>query len=113
MPQTARTLVKGNAYNCEMDDNHHDTGIKKKTCKEKNDEMNRVYTADSKEICRTCQLRVVEAKEMGLEYYVCNRWSHAKREKITKEEFNVFEKKNSSFRWMCETCRDQDIGKKN
>ena len=74
--------------------------------------MNRVCTADSREICRTCRLRVVEAKEMGIECYVCNRWSHAKCEKITKEEFNVLGKKNSSFRWMCETCRDQDIGTK-
>ena len=48
---------------------------------------------------------------MGIECYVCNRWSHAKCEKITKEEFNIFGKKNS-FRWMCETCRDQDIGTK-
>ena len=71
--------------------------------------MNRVCTADSREIRRSCRLRVVEAKEMDIECYVCNRWSH-KCEKITEEEFNVFGKKNSSFRWMCETCRDQDIG---
>ena len=95
-----------------MDDNHHDTGTKKKTIKERNDEMNRVCTADSREICRTCRLRVVEAKERGIECYVCNRWSHAKCEKIIKEELNVFEKKNSSFRWMCETRRDEDIGTK-
>ena len=56
-------------------------------------EISRVCTADSREICRTCQLRVVEAKEMGIECYVCNRWSHAKCEKITKEEFNILEKK--------------------
>ena len=108
----ARTPVKGNAHNCEMDDDNHDTGTKKKTSKERNDEMNRVCTADSREIYRTCQLRVVEAKEMSIECYVCNRWSHAKCEKITKEVFNVLGKKNSSFRWMCETCRDQDIGTK-
>ena len=112
MPRIARTLAKGNAYSCEMDDNHHDTGTNKKTSKERNDEMSRVCTADSREICRTCRLRVVEAKERGIECYVCNRWSHAKREMITKEEFNVLGKKNSSFRWMCETCRDQDIGTK-
>ena len=102
MPRTARTLVKGNANNCERDD----TGTKKKTTnssKERNDEMNRVpvCTVDSREICRTCRLRVVEAKEMGIECYVCNKWSHAKCEKITKEEVNVFWKENSSFRWMC------------
>ena len=73
MPRTARTPVKGNAHNCEMDDDNHDTGTKKKTSKERNDEMNRVCTADSREICRTCRLRVVEAKEMGIECYVCNR----------------------------------------
>ena len=62
MPLTARTPVKGNAHNCEMDDNNHDKGTKKKTSKERNDEMNRVCTADSREICRTCRLRVVETK---------------------------------------------------
>ena len=103
MSRTARTPAKANAYNCEMDDNHHDTGTKKKTSKERNDEMSRVCTADSREIYRTCRLRVVEAKEIDIECYVCNRWSHAKCEKITKEEFNVFGKKNSSFKWMCET----------
>ena len=80
MPRTARTPVKGNAHNCEMElmgDNNHDKGTKKKTSKERNDEMNRVCTADSREICRTCRLRVVEAKEMGIECYVCNRWSHS------------------------------------
>ena len=94
MPRTARTPVKGNAHNCEMDDNNHDTETKKKTSKERNDEMNRVCTADSREICRTCRcrLRVVEAKEMGI---VCNRWSHAKCEKTTKEEFNVLGKKKT------------------
>ena len=71
MSRTARTPVKGNAHNCEMDDDNHDTGTKKKTSKERNDEMNRVCTADSREICRTCRLRVVEAKEMGIECYVC------------------------------------------
>ena len=110
MPRTARTPVKGNAHNCEMDDDNHDKGTKKKTSKERNDETNRVCTADSREICRTCRLRVVEAKEMGIECYVCNRWFDAKCEK--KKKFNVFGKKNSSFRWMCETCRDQDIGTK-
>ena len=77
-----------------MDDNHHDTLTKKKKSREKNDEMIRGCTADSREICRTCRLRVVEAKEMGIECYVCNRWSHAKCEKIIKEEFNVLGKKN-------------------
>ena len=72
MPRTARTPAKGNAYSCEMDDNHHDTGTKKKTSREINDEISRVCTADSREICRTCRLRVVEAKEMGIECYVCN-----------------------------------------
>ena len=46
MPRTARTPVKGNAHNCEMDDNNHDKGTKKKTIKERNDEMNRVCTAE-------------------------------------------------------------------
>ena len=49
---------------------------------------------------------------MGIKCYVCNRWSHAKCEKIAKEEFNVLRKKSSPFRWMCETCRDQGIGTK-
>ena len=38
-------------------------------------------------------LRVVEAKEMGIECYVCNKWSQNKCEKIAKEEFNVLRKK--------------------
>ena len=112
MPRTARTHVKGNAYNCEMDD----TGTKKKTTnssKERNDEINIICTADSRNICRNCRLRVLEAKEVGIKCYVCNRWSHAKCEKITREEFSVIGKKGSPFRWMCETCRNQDIGKKN
>ena len=46
-----------------------DTGTKKKTSKERNDEMNRVCTADSKEICRTCRLRVVSG---GVISRTCN-----------------------------------------
>ena len=54
--------------------------------------MNRVCTADSREICRTSRLRVVEAKEIGIECYVCNRWSPTKCEKKAKEDFNVLRK---------------------
>ena len=74
--------------------------------------MNRVCTADSREICRTCRLRVLEAKEMGIECYVCNEWSHAKVRKDNKRRVQRFWEEKLSFRWMCETCRDQDIGKK-
>ena len=48
MPRTARRPTKGNAHNCEMEDNHHDAGTKKKTSKERNDEMKRVCNADSR-----------------------------------------------------------------
>ena len=41
MPRTARTPVKGNAHNSEMDDDNHDKGTKKKTSKERNDETNK------------------------------------------------------------------------
>ena len=72
---------------------------RKQVTKERNDEMNRVCTADSREICRTYRLRVVEAKEMGIKCYVCNRWSHTKCEKITKDEFYVFWEEKL-FIWM-------------
>ena len=71
MPGTARTQVKGNACDCEMDD----PGTKKKTAtssKESYDEKYRIWTADTREICRTCRLRV-DAKGMGIECNDCKR----------------------------------------
>ena len=73
--------------------------------------MNRVCTADSREICRTCRLRVVEAKEIGIECYVCNRWSPTKCEKIGKEDFNVL-RKAPHLDGCVKLFRDQDIDTK-
>ena len=91
MPRTARTPVKGNAYDCKTDK----PGTKKKTpnsSKERYDEVNRVCTADSRKTCRTCWLKVViEVKEMGIECDVCRRGFHAKCEKITEEEYKFLD----------------------
>ena len=112
MPRTTRTPVIGNAHDCETDD-PRDKKRTTNSSKERYDEMNKVCTADSRETCMTCLLRLVEAKELGIECDACRRWSHAKCKKITKEEYKGFEKKDSPFSWMCETCRDQDISTKN
>ena len=58
--------------------------------------MDKVWRADNWEICRTYRLRV-ETKEICIECDVCKMWSHAKCEKITKDGYKAFEKKNFSF----------------
>ena len=73
--------------------------------------MNRVRTADRSEICRTCRLKV-EAKEMGIECDVCNRWSHAKCEKITKEEYKVFGRNTPHLAGCVELAETKTLEKK-
>ena len=41
--------------------------------------------AENREMSRTCQLRV-ESKEKGIEFDVQKWWTHAKHERITKDE---------------------------
>ena len=67
--------------------------------------MNTVWTADNKEMCRACQLRV-NTMEMGEEWDICRIWSHAKCEKISKNEYNAFGNNFFffTFSWLCETC---------
>ena len=54
--------------------------------------MEKVWFVDKMEVCKACKLRV-DTRDMGLECDVCKVWAHTKCEKITKDEYKVFEKK--------------------
>ena len=47
--------------------------------------------------------------DMGLECDVCKVWAHTKCEKITIDEYKVFEKKHSPSIWICKECKEIDF----
>ena len=67
--------------------------------------MEKVWFVDKREVCKTCKLRI-DTRDMGLECDVCKVWAHTKCEKITKDEYKVFEKKHSPFSWICKDCNE-------
>ena len=70
--------------------------------------MEKVWFVDKREVCKTCKLRI-DTREMGLECDKCKVWAHTKCEKITKDEYKVFEKKHSPFSWICKECKEIDF----
>ena len=70
--------------------------------------MEKVWFVDKMEVWKTCKLRI-DTRDMGLECDICKVWAHTKCEKITKDEYKVFEKKRSLFSWICKECKKIDF----
>ena len=68
------------------------------------EELGKVWENDM-EICQGCRSRV-DMGQMGLECVGCNRWYHAKCEKLSKKEYDKICELEDKVMWSCGKCGD-------